>query len=49
VILAEEVVGIDIVEGPGNGGVYCRRSHSEKLVSWCVGKEERVEKDASKG
>ena len=37
--LVGEVVGVDIVEGCGNGGI--RYSHSEKLVQELKGREER--------
>ena len=35
VVLVDEVIAVEIVEGYGSGGIYCSRSHSVNFVSWC--------------
>lgn len=37
VVLVDEVIAVDTVDGYGSGGIYGSRSHSAKLLSWCDG------------
>ena len=40
VVLVDILISLDIVERHGSGGIS-NRGHSEKFVSWCVGRVKR--------